>query len=95
MDGHATPRSGAAPAAGRTRRIRNTFSRADNVYFTSATLFSLCRYGFSFDMLPVASMEMLLDYCVQYTISRSHLVHELKFRSLIFSLADQLRYPEV
>ncbi len=91
MDGHATPRSGAAPAAGRTRRIRNTFSRADNEYFTPATLFSLCRYGFPFEKLPEEAKEMLMEYCEEYTKRCTHPGDEIKIASLDVPPEDQLR----
>ena len=60
--------SGQTAATGTSRRIRNTFAPdCDNDYFTPATLFSLCKYGYPFEKLPEEGKDMVMEYAREYT----------------------------
>ncbi|CAI9832372.1 MAG: hypothetical protein MPI95_03930 [Nitrosopumilus sp.] len=91
MGGTASPQLGAAGSAGTPKRIKNTFSRAENEYFTPATLFSLCRYGFPFEKLPEEAKEMLMEYCKEYDKRCTHSDGEIKIASLDVPPEDRLR----
>ncbi|CAI9831875.1 MAG: hypothetical protein MPI95_08395 [Nitrosopumilus sp.] len=75
-------KSGQTAATSTSKRIKNTFSRSKNEYFTPATLFSLCRFGFPFEKLPEEAKEMLMEYCEEYTKRCTHPGDEIKIASL-------------
>ncbi|CAI9831060.1 hypothetical protein IBTHAUMO2_150015 [Nitrosopumilaceae archaeon] len=79
MDGSAPAQPG---GAGAPRRIRNTFSRAENEYFTPATLFSLCKYGFPFEKLPEEAKEMVREYSKYHTARCTRSEGEIRIASL-------------
>ncbi|CAI9832598.1 hypothetical protein IBTHAUMO2_880004 [Nitrosopumilaceae archaeon] len=91
MDRTASSKSGQTVATSTSKRIKNTFSRSKNEYFTPATLFSLCRYGFPFEKLPEEAKEMLMEYCEEYTKRCTHPGDEIKIASLDVPPEDQLR----
>ena len=67
MGKRASSKSGRTAATGTSGRIKNTFApRCRNGYFTPATLFSLCKYGFPFEELPEEAREMVLEYSKEY-----------------------------
>ncbi|MDA7958973.1 MAG: hypothetical protein MPI95_07830 [Nitrosopumilus sp.] len=75
-------KSGQTAATGTSKRIKNTFSRAENEYFTPATLFSLCKYGFPFEKLPEEAKEMVREYSKYHTARCTRSEGEIKIASL-------------
>ncbi len=56
------------------KTIKNTFApNCGNEYFTDATLFSLCKYGFPFDDLPEEAKEIVTEYEKEYSKKRTNL----------------------
>ncbi|CAI9832359.1 conserved hypothetical protein [Nitrosopumilaceae archaeon] len=86
----ATPEHGRPPVARSSWRIKNTFSSADNEYFTPATLFALCKYGFPFEKLPEDAKEKLIEYCREYDKRCTHSDGEIKIASLDVPPGDRL-----
>ncbi|MDA7997446.1 MAG: hypothetical protein MPI93_05490, partial [Nitrosopumilus sp.] len=70
---------------------KNTFSRSKNEYFTPATLFSLCKYGFPFEKLPEEAKEMVREYSRYHASRCTHSDGEIKIASLDVPPEDQLR----
>ncbi|MDA7953391.1 MAG: hypothetical protein MPI95_03950 [Nitrosopumilus sp.] len=77
--------------SGGSRVIKNTFSDMGNEYFTPASLFLLCKYGFPFERLPEEAKEMLMEYCKEYDKRCTHSGDEIKIASLDVPPEDRLR----
>ena len=73
---------GSGPGPGGTRRIRNTFSDMGNEYFTPATLFALCKYGFPFERLPEEGKEMVREYAKYHAARCTRSEGEIRSASL-------------
>ena len=91
MDKRGSSQSGQTAATSTSKRIKNTFSRSKNEYFTPATLFSLCRYGFPFERLPEEAKEMVREYSRYHASRCTHSDGEIKIASLDVPPEDQLR----
>ncbi|CAI9832376.1 MAG: hypothetical protein MPI95_03945 [Nitrosopumilus sp.] len=91
MDKSGSSQSGQTAATSTSKRIKNTFSRSKNEYFTPATLFSLCKYGFPFEKLPEEAKEMVLEYSKYHASRCTHSDGEIKIASLDVPPEDQLR----
>ncbi|MDA7960801.1 MAG: hypothetical protein MPJ08_08755 [Nitrosopumilus sp.] len=87
----ATPEPGRPPVARSSWRIKNTFSSADNEYFTPATLFGLCKYGFPFEKLPEEAKEVVREYSKYHASRCTYPGDEIKIASLDVPPGDRLR----
>ena len=67
MDKNTSSKSGRTAATTTSKRIKNTFvPSCRSRYFTPATLFAACRYGFPFEDLPEEGKRMVLEYIKEY-----------------------------
>ncbi|CAI9832362.1 conserved hypothetical protein [Nitrosopumilaceae archaeon] len=91
MDKRGSSQSGQTATTDSSKRIKNTFSSADNEYFTPETLFALCKYGFPFEKLPEEGKEMVIEYCKEYDKRCTHSDGEIKIASLDVPPEDRLK----
>ncbi|MDA7999557.1 MAG: hypothetical protein MPI82_06860 [Nitrosopumilus sp.] len=91
MDKSGSSQSGQTAATSTSKRIKNTFSRSKNEYFTPATLFSLCKYGFPFEKLPEEAKEMVREYSKYHAARCTRSEGEIKIAPLDVPPEDRLR----